>query len=232
MDVNSVNKEVATPDQPAEKKNESEGHFAKLRQAKEKAELVAEHERNERLRLQQEIDSIRAQKLSPKSDEEEEEDDGYVDARALKRTIKRLESDFDRKVEEKLVKKLDEENRKNFMFKLKSEYPDFDHVLTEETAAKLEQANPKLAQMILNVPDEYQRRAMAYEAIKTAGLHKKAEPAAKESVQDKINQNQRSLYYIPPATGTAGMPSGDFSPEGRKAAYARLKNLKSAVAAR
>lgn len=224
--VNSVSNEVAPQAEATEKRTESEGHFAKLRQAKEKAEYVAEQERQERLRLQQEIDSLRNKHLNPSQDEDDEDDVSYVDSKFLKKTIKKLESDFERRVEEKLSKKLDDENRRNFMFKLKSEYQDFDQVLTEETAAKLEQANPKLAAMILNIPDEYQRRAMAYEAIKTAGLHKKAEPKEKESIQEKINQNQRSLYYIPPATGHSSSEVGaDFSKEGRKAAYEKLKKL-------
>lgn len=234
-DANSVSNQVATGAEGVDKKSEGEGHFAKLRQAKEKAELVAEQERQERLRLQQEVDALRAKHLNPASDDHDDDydSDGYVDNKHLKRTIKRLENDFDKKVEEKLVKRLEEENRKNFMFKLKSEYQDFDSVLNEETAAKLEQSNPRLAAMILNIPDEYQRRAMAYEAIKTAGLHKKAEPAKQESMQEQIARNQRSPFYIPPSSGHGSAAiGGDFSKEGRKAAYEALKKHKAAITSR
>jgi hypothetical protein len=229
MDQNSVTADVATAT-PAAANTDKELNFAQLRKQKDQLAYQLEAERAQR---NQEIEALKAQMQELKShrsrvEDEEDSSEPYVDNKRLDRKLQSLEQKFDRKVEERARAIVNEENQKNFMVRLRSEYKDFDDVLTEDNAAKLEQTNPKLAQLILNVPDEYQRRLMAYEAIKLAGFNKKAEPV----MQAKVDQNARNPYYHPQSSGSGTPTMGDFSKAGQKAAYEKMKALQSSYRAR
>lgn len=218
MENNSVKSELAATNSSAEqqKQADKEINFARLRQEKEYLAQELQKSNAERDRL------LQQSRNNQSENDEDDSDEPYVDHKKLNKRLARLEKDFEVKAEEKARKMIEEDRQRNFMSRLKSEYSDFDQILTEETATKLEQVNPKLAQMILQIPDEYQRRAMAYEAIKTAGLHKKPETS---SIQDKVNQNQRNPLNIPSSSGSAPSGMGDYSEAGKKAAYAKMQEL-------
>jgi hypothetical protein len=96
--------------------------------------------------------------------------------------------------------------------------------MNEETVQKLATSHPQLAEKILKIPDENLRKEMAYQTIKTLSLHKPEDK--KSTVQDQINQKQRSYYYRP--TGIATPPitdSSDFSEVGKKQAYEKVQAL-------
>lgn len=228
--ANSVNP-VATDNQ-TETKSEKELNFERLR--KENARIVqqAEQEREARLRVEAELNALRQQSPRPRQDEDDEDDSSsdepYLDRRSFKKSLNRfeqkMEEKIERKAEEKARRILDEERKRDFVHRLKSEYRDFDEVLNEDSAEKFSQQCPDLAKEILAIPDEYQRRKMAYQTIKSIGLHKKEEP--KQVGQDKVNQNLRNPYYSPTSFGNPGTaPMGDFSEAGQKAAFEKMQGL-------
>jgi hypothetical protein len=100
--------------------------------------------------------------------------------------------------------------------------PDFEEVVTDESANKFADRFPEWANTILSEPDNYKKRKLTYEAIKGMGLSKKPDMA----IQEKVNQNQRNPYYYPSTVGTGAVQMGDFSDSGKKSAYEKMKSLK------
>lgn len=231
MSAESVKTEVAPVqgEVAEQKQNDKEFNFARLRQEKEKAMLAVEQERAERMRLQEEIEKIRSQQHKMRveePDEDEVDDEPYVNRKGLKKVLSKfgqnIESQIDERAQAIAKKILEEERQRNFVHHLKSEYRDFSDVVTSDSIAKLEQANPRMAQIIDRMPDGFEKGQMVYETIRTMGLHKKPEA----NVKEKVEANQRNPYYYPSSAGNGSAPMGDFSAAGKKAAYERVKALK------
>ena len=224
----SVQGSVATPAQQSQA-SDKDVNLANLRKQTEEARLFAQQARMENERLQRELESIKKQ---PTKAIEEDEDDGsepYIDKKTLKRELNRFKANMDQEVESRVNKRLEEANARDFLYRLKAEYKDFDEVLTAETASKLEQSDPEFAREILSERDEYRKRKLAYHAIKAAGLHKRAEPPREMSAQEKIAANQRNPYYTPNVSGhgtNSGAVSGSrYSEDQKKSAFEKMREL-------
>ncbi len=229
--ANSVNP-VATDNQ-TETKSDKDLNFDRVRKENQRLLEHAQQERDARVRLEAELNVYRQQAPKQRQDEDDEDDSSsnepYIDQRTFRKTLSKFERTFeekvDKKAEEKVRRILDEERKKDFVHRLKSEYRDFDDVLNNETAEKFSQQHPDLAEEILSIPDEYQRRKMAYKTIKSLNVHKKEEPKSTTG-QDKVNQNMRNPYYAPTSFGNPGQaPTGDFSEAGQKAAYEKMRGI-------
>lgn len=207
----------ATEQKPSDK----ELNFRAL-EAKYQRQLEAE--RHERLRLQQETERLmqmQKQKAEPEDDEDDTEP--YVDKRRLNKTLARVNTQTQSEIQKaiEVAKNAAKEEVKQELW-LESN-PDFYDVL--QHAEKFAQKAPKLAESILRMPEGFERQKLVYQNIKALGVDK---PEQKQStIQEKVNQNQRNLYYVPGGTGTApyNMQS-DFSAGGQKKAYEKLQELK------
>lgn len=224
----SVNTPLAQEKPPeTQAQTEQQLNFARLRQEKERFAQLAEQEKQARLQLEERLRQFEQSKSRQEDpDDDEEDSEPYVDRKKLNKVLSKWEQKFDQKVEEKVAKRLEDERKKDYLIRLKSEYKDFDEVLNAETAEKFSQDHPGLAKNILDLPDEYQRTKMAYETMKSLGVHKK--PEAKP-IQDKINENQRQLYFRPSTVSGPGTNSVDFSVQGQKAAFDKMKQLQARV---
>jgi len=202
-----------------EKPNSKEFNF---RQLESKYERIVAQERAERERLAKELEELKKQPSKDLSDDDDSEP--YVDHKKL---AKRFDN-FEKKLEEKIDKRAEERARKLFEEEKKNSWmstnTDFYDIL--QHADKLQHSNPELADMILRMPDGFERQKLVYANIKALGLHK---PEVKQpSIQEKIDANRRSPYYQP--SGVANSPynaTGDFSPVGQKNAYEQMKALQS-----
>jgi hypothetical protein len=234
MSAESVKTEVAPVEQNVQadvKQNDKEYNFARLRQEKERAIAAAEQAYAEKARLEAEIEKIRLQASkvrAPEFEENEDDDDEpYVNRKGLKKVLSKFDQNIESKIDERaqaIAKRiLEEERQKNFVFQLKSEYRDFSDVVTADTLEKLQTTNPKMARIIDQMPDGYEKGQMVYETIKTMGLHKKPEP----SVKEKVEQNMRNPYYYPSTAGHGSAQMGDYSEAGKKAAFDKVQALKS-----
>lgn len=114
---------------------------------------------------------------------------------------------------------LKEERKQNWI----KTNPDFYEVL--QNAEKFAQADPELAESILEMPEGFERQKLVYKNIKALGLHK---PQVKQpSIQEKVDANRRSPYYQPSGVATAPYASvGDFSQGGQEQAYKKMQELK------
>lgn len=224
MSINGVSGEVATSGANAEqqKQTDKELNFAKLREKNERAERELEAQRQETIRLAQEVDRLKQRYSSHVEEEDDDDSEPYVETKKLKKILAKVDEKIERAAEEKAARIFEQKMKQDYMFRLKSEYKDFDEVLNQETIDKLAEAHPSLTNQIMKIGDEYERRVTAYETIKGMGLHKKAEASP---IQEKINQNMRNLYHVPSATGNPPAAVGDFSQAGKKNAYENMQKL-------
>lgn len=217
--------------------SDKELNFRRLEAAREqereravRAEMQAEAMRNE-------LNEIK-QMLQPKESDPLDGAEDYVDPARLRAKLDKERAHF--KKEAKAIAKQTyeeerkEDERKNFLPRLKSQFPDYDQVMNETNIAALEQADPVFVETLMEVSDEYSRRSKAYKKIKALQAAPKPE---EKSIKAKVEENARNPYYMPPSTATpAGIDFDVGSKVARDAAYAKLKaaqkNLNNVQAAR
>lgn len=207
------------PNQTQETKpSDKELNFRAL-EAKYQRQL--EQERQEKERLQRELEE--KSKVSLSRDEDDGEEEPYVDHKKLEKKLNK----FGQSTKSEIQKAM-EQAKNSAKDELKKELwlegnPDFYDVL--QHAEKFAQKAPKLAEIILRMPEGFERQQLVYQNIKELGLHK---PEQKQpSIQEKIDANRKSPYYQP--TGISNAPyaqAGDFSPSGQKNAYEQMQKLK------
>lgn len=217
----NVNAEVVNSNQTSDQKsNDKEINFARLRQDRDRAVEAYNSLKNELDSLKSQIQSSQ---VSQNDDSDDSVNDIYEEVKKLKRDLRET-----KKAAQQEAKKLFDEERKSLAkYKLKTDYPDFESVVTPEIADKLVEKNPRLAEMLARIPEE-ERLPLLYETVKLSGIHKKPEPAAPQ-IQDQINKNMRNPYYMPAAVGHGSSSASDFSPTGQKSAYEQMKQLMSRI---
>lgn len=184
-----------------------------------------ESERQSRLEMERELQELRSKsKAAPVVDDDDNYDEPYIDKRFLQRKLdkerEKIVKDVEKRTEERLYQKMQEEKRNSWL----KANPDFQEVM--QHAQKFAEQDPELAETILEMPEGFERQKLVYKNIKALGLHKPQE--AKDSVQDKIDRNQRGPFYQPSNMGAAPYGNrGDFSSSGKKNAYDQMKALQA-----
>lgn len=194
-----------------------EYNFRMLESKYEKQLAQERAEKQEAMRLLHEIQS----RQQPDDDDDSEP---YVDKKKLSKELNKFgqqtkqqtQADINNAVQQALK----EERKQNWL----KQNPDFYQVL--QHAEKFAQADPELAETILEMPEGFERQKLVYKNIKALGLHQAQQKAP--SIQEKIDANRKGPYYQP--SGTANAPyaaAGDFSPTGQKSAYDKMQELKN-----
>ncbi len=208
-----------TQDQVQQQANSKELNFRALEQ-KHQRELAAE--RSERERLSQELEKLH--NLRSNQDDDDNDSEPYVDHKRLRKEQAKFGQQMKQETQSEIQKAVQtalKEERKQTWLKNNSDYYE---VMTH--AEKFAQADPELAETILEMPDTFERQKLVYKNIKALGLHKP--PAPQASIQDKIDANRRAPFYQP--TGVSSTPYNsqtDFSPKGQQEAYDKIKALRS-----
>lgn len=202
-------------------KNDKELNFRALESKYQKA---LEQERQGRLEAERQRDEASQRKQQQQQDDDED-DEPYVVKKKLDKKLAQhtqsTQSEIQKAME--VAKRHAKEELKQEMWLENN--PDFYDVM-QNHAEKFANKAPRLAETILKMPEGFDRQKLVYQNIKELGLDK---PEPKQSsVQEKIDANRRSPYYQPSGVGTAPYSTGgDYSPAGQKAAYDKLKELKS-----
>lgn len=210
MTVPSSENQVKT-EQPSNK----ELNFRAL-EAKYQQQLAAERAETER--LTQEL----RQRQSQPTQEDDDEAEPYVDHKRLKKEQakfgQQMKQETQSEIQRAVKTALNEERKQNWM----KNNPDFYDVM--QHAERFAQADPELAETILEMPEGFERQKLVYKNIKALGMHK---PEVKEStIQQKVDANRKGPYYQPSQMGTAPYSQvGDFSPAGQEQAYKKMKEL-------
>jgi len=152
----------------------------------------------------QEYKRILQQQQQPVEEDEDLniDDDSFIEAKQYKKHIKNIQKDL------KETKKLLEENSKknamaNAQVLLKSQFNDFDTVVSEENLKKLSDTQPVLYRTLLASSDIYDRGYSAYAMIKNSNILKSN---SQYSDQDKRLEENKAK---PRAIGNASPQSGD-----------------------
>jgi hypothetical protein len=201
--------------QQEQKPNDKELNFRAL-EAKYQKQL--DQQRQETERLQRELQ----EKSKAALHEEDNDDEPYVDHKKLEKKLNKFgqsqQSEIQKAME--IAKQSAKEELKQEMWLEKN--PDFYDTLKH--AEKFAIDDPELANIILEVPEGFNRQKLVYKHIKKFGYDK---PQPKQpSIQEKIDANRRSPYYQPSGVGSAPYSQGgDFSESGQKNAYEQMKKL-------
>lgn len=218
--------DVAKPEAANTQSNSDKAlNFRRLEAAKEqereariRAELQAEQ-------LRKEVDAIK-QMLTPQEKDPLDDMDGYVEPAMLRAKLEKERAAYERRAEE-IARKTYEEHKKrdyesNYMQRLKQEFSDFDQVMTQDNLVLLEEADPVFVEAVLDNPDEYKRRKMAY--LKVKSLKSQAKKVEEPSIRQTVEENARNPFHIPSGSGTPTAIEFDVrSKSAREAAYAKLK---------
>lgn len=212
----SENTQTQANQQTESKLNDKELNFRALEAKYQKA---LEQERQEKERLQRELQ----EKSKPVVHEEDNDDEPYVDHKKLEKKLNKFGQSTQSEIQKamEIAKEAAKEELKQEMWLEKN--PDFYDVLKH--AEKFAIDDPELANIILKMPEGFDRQKLVYKQIKKFGYDK---PAQKQSsIQDKVDANKRSPYYQPSGVGTSPYASaGDFSEAGQKNAYDKMIQLK------
>ncbi len=211
--------EGQTQEASEKKQNDKEFNFRAL-EAKFKKEI--ESERQERMKLQQQLEERQTRHV-----EEEEDTEPYVDNKKLEKKLanfgKQTEQKTQSAIQQAVQNAIYEERKQMWM----EQNPDFYDVM-QSSAQKLLEKAPEVAKTILRMPDNFERQQLVYHNIKAMGLDK---PEAKpQSIQEKIDANRRNPYYQPSnIANTPYQSTGDFSDEGKKKSYEQMQKLKNSL---
>ncbi len=199
--------------------SDKELNFRKL-ESKYQQEIAVERARRE------EMERRLNEMSQPKHIEEPDEpdDEPYVDHKKLDKKLNKFAEQNKKQTQNEIQKAVHHaisEERKQMWIK---QNPDFYDIL--QHAETLAIQAPDLAESILEMPESFERQKLVYKNIKALGLDK---PKNKEpSIQEKVDANRRAPYYQPSGVGTSPYTSqANFSPDGQKQAYDKMKELQS-----
>jgi hypothetical protein len=200
--------------------SDKELNFRKL-EAKYQQELGAERARRED--MEKRFNEM-SQQQNQVQDVEEDEPEPYVDHKRLEKKLAKFgqsnQSQIEKAMQQAKIQAKEELKQEMFL----DNNPDFYNVL--ELADKFAERSPKLAENILRMPAGFDRQKLVYQTIKELGLHK--DEVKQQTIQEKVDAARRSPYYQPSSVGAAPYQSvGNYSPDGQKQAYDKMKELQS-----
>ena len=168
-----VEVKVESPDVDFKQEQPISNKELNLRALREKAER-AERERDELARRFQEMELQRHQYQKPTQQPMEEEGLGIGDSEIaegkhlskMDRKINKIQQQFD----QRLQQQQQEYARALTQAQIKSQYPDFDYVVSQDNVAVLEARYPEIAKTLGSSNDLYSTAVSAYTMIKKLGI--------------------------------------------------------------
>lgn len=204
--------------------DKAQQNFARLEAAKQQERDARIRAEMEREMLQKQIDELKLANQPKESDPLDGVED-YVDKERLQLIRQKDKAAFQKEAEaianRTYEARKNEEDKKNFLPKLRSKFDDYDQVMNESSLAALEESSPAFLNSVLKISDDFERRLLTYEFIKAKGT-KKVED--KPSIKERVEENQQNPYYVAPGSGTPSAVEFDVkSKSARDQAYEKLK---------
>jgi len=213
--------EIQENTQVQEPKNDKEYNFrmleSKLREERN-ARLEAEKKAEEALRIAKEI-----QEKKSISDDDDDDDD-YISPKKLDKKLNQYNQISRQQTQEEVNRAVSlalQEEKKQSWLKQNSDFYD----VLNNHAQKFHDMDPELAETILSMPDTFERQKLVYKNIKALGIDRPKNP--EPSIQNTIDKNRKAPFYQPTSlpNGPVDLSKSDFSPEGQKRAYEKMKQL-------
>ena len=220
LDTNTQQYEQTQPQeqetQPVQQQNstqesQKEANMRILRERAEAAERRAlELERMVQMNMSQNNQQAPQKlQLTEEEDDFDLSDDTYIEGKHLKKYVKSLKQEL-----KNTKKQFEEFHQQNSLaqaeVKLKSQFSDFDSVVSAENLEKLKLQKPSLFRSIMSNPDIYDRGYTAYELIKNSGMVNESY----QQVDKRLEENKakpRSAANASPQTGETPLARvGDY----------------------
>jgi hypothetical protein len=186
------------PSKPSPKES-----FRLVREAKERAERERDAMLSQMLQMQQQM-QLQQQQLQPQQQEQPQEDydfDIEADALAEGKHLKKLMAK-QKAMEQQLQRYQMQSEEVAIETKIRSEFPDFDKVVSKENVDILIQQFPQIAETLRNTPNMYNKAATAYTVIKNFGIHKDTPKFEADRAKAVSNaQKPRPLASVNPTQG-------------------------------
>lgn len=167
---------------------EAEINFKQMREEKKRIERERDELQKELRQYSQMILQSQQNQKAPQEEKFGIDPDALVEGRHLNEYEKRMRA-YEKKAQEMEQQFSQYQSRINHTLteaRIKSEFPDFERVVNNQTIDKLKTRYPSIASSIGNNPDQYSQAAAAYEAIKNMGLYE--DPALKVN-REKVQTN-------------------------------------------
>jgi hypothetical protein len=188
-----------------ERESEKEANLRILRERAEAAERRA-WELEQRMNQNQ---PAQQNKEDEDDDEWDLSDDSFVEGKDLKKYVKKL-----KKTVKDTHKSLEEFRQRSALeqaeLRLKSQFPDFESVVTEENIRKLQQADPVEYRSIMNSGDIYDRGYLAYKRLRDIGVSHHAYEETDERLSSNKNKPRSASNASPQASETPLTRVGDY----------------------
>lgn len=181
-------------------------NFRKLREKSERLE----RERDEAVRKARELEAQR-QPTSAEDDDFRIDDGALMEGKDLKKVAQKI-----KRLEGELQQYRQQSSMESTEARLKSQYSDFDKVVSKENIEALKDSYPEIAASISSNPDIYGRAVSAYTLIKKMGIY--ADNAQYES--DRLTAQRNAAK--PKPTASISPQQGD-TPLSRANAFASGK---------
>lgn len=194
--------DVEAPVAPKSPEPESDAKksFRELAAAKKKAE----RERDEYLRMIEELQRRSQPKQESTAPEEDEDlhlgEDDIAEGKHIAKVDKRAQKKI-RALEERLAKYETQSTQERAEAALRSKYPDFDKVVSMDNVALLSEAYPELARTIQSNDDLYTKAVSAYTMIKKFGIYQESPFNSEKAVAMKNVTKPRPLTSVSPQQG-------------------------------
>lgn len=213
--------------QEAPQESQKEKSHRILRERMEAAERRnAELERMVQMNMSQNQQSTKMQVVEDEDDDLGINDDAYVEARQFKKALSK------QKKELKETKKQIEEYRAvnaaaQAEIRLKSQFTDFDSIVSKENLDKLASQKPVLYRSIMASQDIYDRGYTAYEMIKAAGIIDDTYADTDRKIEENKMRPRSAANASPQAGETPLARVGDY--DRRTLTEARKEELRRQV---
>lgn len=210
--------QMASPDED----QSPQRNFARLREAKERAE----YERDEAIRYIQRMQTQHTEQ-HPASDEKDPAPDDLTERWYVDKKIKSLENQ---------IRQYEQHTQSNVAeARIRSQYNDFDQVVTPETIELLRNTYPEVAQTLHATPDLYSKAVSTYNIIKKFGISRSSNPQAEYEKQlaQRNASKPRSANSVSPQQGETPLnkanewANGILTPERKAQLYKEMIDAKN-----
>jgi exonuclease VII large subunit len=206
----SEQEQVTEQPQQTEQDSDFLSKQASIRVLRERADAAERRNRELESMIQQNMSQQKANKMQiDDSDDFDMSDDTYVEGKHLKKYVKTLKQELKNQRQQ-----FEEFNQKNSVaqaeMRLKSQFNDFDSIVSRENLEKLSMKKPELYRSIISNPDLYDKGHAAYEMIKNSGILTNQY----EDIDRRVEENKlkpRSASNAAPQSGDTPLSrAGDY----------------------
>lgn len=193
----SVDENVVPVEQQDAKKPGPQESFKALREIKERAE----RERDEYARRLKEYEERHQQSPTPQQELSEDDDitlgpDELAEGKHLSKVGKKI-----KKLEQQLHQYQQHAQTMAIETRLKSEYPDFDKIVSKTNIDLLREMHPHIANTLNSATDLYSKAVSAYTLIKNLGIHVEDTYVQDRQLAQKNSSKPRPLASVSPQQG-------------------------------